>query len=225
MSLPLLILSLACGSGGSSATTPEVLSAAAQKTTIASFEALGAHILESRSEITTAREGVEDSLVSEVTRLRWQDDDHWQWVRERDGSRLSEVRVFDGVAWAASGAAALRRRPDPEPLRASLALDADPWVATMGTAESRIGYTEAGEEEVEGRKVWRYVLSLLPGVSGGRKSRDVLAVEGQVWIDQATAVRLAGDVTVQTKSRDQTRNTHLRFTVTRIGGDAGVEPP
>ena len=176
MSLPLLILSLACGDAGSSATTPEVLSAAASKTTIASFAALGAHILESRSEITTAREGVADEVIQEVTRLRWQDDDHWQWVRERGESRLSEVRVFDGLAWTATGDAALRRRPDPEPLRAALRLDADPWVATVGTAESRIGYVEAGEEEVEGRKVWRYTLSLLPGVSGGRKSRDVLAV-------------------------------------------------
>lgn len=225
MSLPLLMLILACGDRASAPSTPEALSAAAGKTTIASFEALGSHILESRTEITTERDGVEAATVNEITRLRWQDDDHWQWVREREGARLSEVRVFDGVAWTASGRADLRKRPDPEPLRAELALDADPWAAAMGTSESRVGYTQVGEEEVEGRKVWRYSLSLLPGVSGGRKSRDVLLIEGQVWIDQATAVRLAGDVTVQTKSRAQRRTTHLRFTVTRIGGDAGVEAP
>ncbi len=225
MSLLLLLLSLACADRSPEGVNSEALASAARKTTVASFSALGPHILEAHTEVVTGRPAGQTSTVKNTSRLRWQDDRHWQWIRERDGTRLSEVRVFGGKAWSSVGAGGLKARPDAEPLRAELGLDADPWVSALGAAESRILYTEGGEEDIEGRKVRRYNLALVPGAAAGRRSRDVLSVEGQVWIDETTAVRLAGDVTLRTTSRDQTRTTRLQFAATRIGGDAGVEAP
>lgn len=225
MNLLLLLLSLACPDRSLEGANSQALAVAAQETTVATFLALGPHILEAHTEVVTERPEAPTTTVKNTSRLRWQDDRHWQWIRERDGARLSEVRVFGGKAWSAVGTAGLKARPDAEPLRAELGLDADPWVAALGAAESRILYTEAGEEDIEGRKVWRYLLALSPGTAGGRRSRDVISVDGQVWIDQTTAVRLAGDVTLKTTSRDQTRTTRLQFAATHIGGDAGVEAP
>ena len=218
-----LLLLAACRSGGQSPV--DAAPAAAAKTTFASSEALGAHVMQSRSETTIEREGVAAATVKETMVLRWQDDDHWQLVREREGARLSEVRVWEGHAWQADGRGPFRDRGDAEPLRAELSVHADPWQDVLASNADRVGYVDSGEEDIEGRKVWRYELQLLPGAPGAGKSRDVLGVEGQVWIDQATAVRLAGDLTVRARSRDQIRSTHLQFSMSRIGGDAQVEPP
>ena len=224
MSLLLLLLSLACRREAPAEAPADAFPVAAARTTFASAEALGAYVLESHAEITTER-GEHTDTVKETTRLRWKDADHWQWEHSRDGVRLSEVRVWDGAAWAAEGTGGFLPRDDAEPALAELRLQADPWATALGPNAERVSYTEAGEEDIEGRRVWRYTLGLSPGAPGGRKSRDVLAVEGQLWIDQATAVRLAGDLTVKFRFREQVRTTHLRFAMAGIGGDAAVEPP
>lgn len=224
MSLLLLLCSFACRNDAPEAVPAEAFPAAASRTTFASAEALGAYVLEAHVETTEERPG-DTSTVQETSRLRWQDADHWQWERERGGERLTEARVWDGEAWVATDRGRFEKRPDAEPLFADLRQQADPWAAALGTNADRVSYTEAGEEDIEGRKVWRYTLGLTPGPPGGRRSRDVVAIDGQLWIDQATAVRLAGDVTLKARFRDTVRTTHLRFAMTGLGGDPAVAPP
>ncbi len=221
----LLPLFFACDPVGPAADPPEVFPVAAAQTTFASAEALGAYVSEAHREITTTREGAEPTVLRELTRLRWQSEDRWQWLEMRDGVRVSEVRVWDGVAWRSAAAGIFRRQADPASARADLVLSGDPWSRVLGTAAARVGYRDAGEEDIEGRKVWHYRLALLPNETPGRKSRDVTRVEGQVWIDQVTAVRLAGELTVETTFRTQRKSTRLRFAMTNLGGDVGAEPP
>lgn len=220
----LLLLSLACSSGGAPPAAPESYPQAAMGTTFASTEALGAYILESHVDTTTVR-GAHSEDVSETTRLRWQDSDHWQWEDVRDGKRLTEVRVWEGVAWRAQGAGELERQRDPATSFTDLRLHSDPWTEALGTFVDRVAYTQAGEEDIESRKVWRYTLGMLPAPPGSGRSRELLSLEGQLWIDQITAVRLAGDLTMQARFRDQVRTTHLRFAMASLGADAGVEAP
>lgn len=221
----LLLLLLACDEGRPEPLAPEVFPEAAERTTFASSEALGAYVMEAHSEVTTTREGGPSQLVREVTRLRWQSEDEWQWQELREGELISEVRVWQGVAWRRSGNGELRRQADSASARADLTLSADPWSAALGTSASRVEYRDPVEEDIEGRKVWRYRLALRPNDAPGRRSRDVTRVEGQVWIDQATAVRLAGELTIETTFRSRRTSTQLRFAVTNLGGKAGVEPP
>lgn len=223
--LLLLPLLLACNEGGPAAQPPEVFPVAADRTTFASSEALGAYVLEAHREVTTTRGEAPPSTITEVTRLRWQSEDQWQWQELRDGEPVSEVRVWEGVAWRRSGSGEFRRQSDVASARADLTLSGDPWSGTLGTASSRVEYRDAAEEDIEGRKVWRYQLALRANEAPGRKTRDVTRVEGQVWIDQETAVRLAGELTVETTFRSQRKSTQLRFAVSNLGGKAGVERP
>jgi hypothetical protein len=221
----LLPLLLACNEDGPPVQPPEVFPEAAARTTFASAEALGAYVLEAHRKITTTRASGETTVVTELSRLRWQSEAQWQWLEMRDGARVSEVRVWEGTAFRASGSGLFRRQLDVAGARGDLTVSGDPWSRSLGTAADRVSYDEAREEEIEGRKVWHYRLGLLLSDSPGRKARDVLGVEGQVWIDQQTAVRLAGDVTVETTFRSQRKRTQLRFAMTNLGGNAAVEAP
>ncbi len=182
-------------------------------------------MLEARIETTHTTEGGQPEVSEELTRLRWQDADHWQFVRERADTLLSETRVWDGELWTATRDRELRRGRDAEVARVGLAQQSDPWERTLGPTGSRIAYIELGTENVENRTTRHYRLELTPSPPGARKGQEVLGVEGQVWIDEETAVRMAGDVTVSTRKKGGLTARHLRFSMSRVGGDAGVQAP
>ncbi len=164
-------------------------------------------------------------MTEELTRLRWQDAEHWQFVRERAGDLLSESRVWDGQLWTATRDRELRRGRDAEVARVGLAQQADPWERTLGPTAANVAYIDLGTEIVENRTTHHYRLDLVPTPAKVRKGQEVVGVEGQVWIDEETAVRMAGDVTVTTRKKGGLTMRHLRFSMSRVGGDAGVEPP
>lgn len=145
-------------------------------------------------------------------------------IRGRDGLRAEELRVWDNLAWHAAGRAPFSSKGDGEPFRATLASSWDPWHETLGNFSSSIAFREVGTEQVEGRTAAVYTLEPIPNAPS-RKSAQFMGVEGQVWIDQATAARIVGDVTLRTKHHERERTVSLRFSVTEIGGNPGVEPP
>lgn len=219
-----LLLTLSCADATPDQ-PPVTLDVAAERTTFATSEALGAYVLEARVATTHAPDGAAATTTEELTRLRWQDDDHWQYVRERSGETLSETRVWDGEVWKAGRGGVLAKGGDTEVARVELGQQADPWNRTLGPLASRIQLTDAGEEIVETRRVRRYQLSLKPAAPTGRKTTEVVGVEGQVWIDEATAVRLAGEVTLSTRGKRALTTRTLRFSMSAIGGQAGVPAP
>ena len=224
MTALLLLLSLGCRSATPAADAPVAMSVASAKTTLASADALGAYVLEAHEDVTVDR-GASSTTVHDTTRLRWANAGQWSWERGREGKPVSEVRVWDGVAWQSHGEGPLRRRGDAAPALAELTRDADPWKGAIGVNEDRVVYTEAGHEDIEGRKVLRYTLGLAESAASGRRSREVQEIAGEVWVDEATAVRLAGDVTLKVRFREQVTTTHLRFSMSNIGGDAQIAPP
>ncbi len=225
---PLLVLwSLGCADAPTTA-EPVALPVAAERTTFASAEALGAYVLEARTQTTTTPAGGEASVVEETTRLRWRDDEHWQYVRERGGERLSETLVWEGEVYKAGRSGERRRSGDSEVARMELGQQADPWARTLGPLSSRVSLTEAGEEIIETRRVHRYALGLTPESPAGgspRKARTVSGVEGQVWIDEATAVRLAGELVLTTETEGTVTQKRLRFSMSALGGDPAVPSP
>lgn len=201
------------------------LPAAAGETTFASAEALGAYVLEARIMTTHTPDGGQPDVSEELTRLRWQDADHWQFVRERADTLLSETRVWDGQLWTATRDRELRLGHDAEVARVGLGQQSDPWARTLGPTAAQIAYIDLGIENVENRTTHQYRLELAPSAPGARKRQEVVSVEGRVWIDEETAVRMAGDITVSTQKKGGLTTRHLRFSMSRVGGDAGVHPP
>lgn len=222
-SLLLLLLTLLACDAPAPAPEVEAFPVAARRVTFATLESLGPHRLDARITRTTQVEGAPPSEEDESISLRWQDADHWQVSRRRDDKPVGEVRAWEGSAWLSSRGGPLRLHGDAEPFRAALAAEWDPWAAALGSYADHIGFREVGEELVEGRKARLYALELLDAVGG--KGREVERVEGRVWIDELTAVRLVGDLAVDAVHRGKRRGVRLRFAVVEIGGDPGVASP
>lgn len=219
-----LLVTLGCADAPAPV-APVTLDVAADRATFATAEELGAYVLEARVVTTHEPDGGDVTTTEELTRLRWQDDMHWQYVRERAGERLSDTRVWEGEVWRAGRSGQLRAGGDAEVARMELGRQADPWERTLGPLASRVQLTEVGEDNVETRRAHRYQLSLKPAPPTSRKSTEVTGVEGQVWIDEATAVRLAGEVTVTTRGKRARTTRQLRFSMSAIGGQAEVPAP
>ena len=65
----------------------------------------------------------------------------------------------------------------------------------MEPFEGRIDLQPAGDGLIEGRTAWHYTVALLPAPTNARDTRTTLSsLQGSVWIDKTTAVRLLAEV-------------------------------
>lgn len=242
------LLLAACGGGGQDAPPP--LPVAAEEATFASVAALGSfHLQAAVNRTITAGTTVQPS--EETVEIRWRDQDHWSYRHGRDGRIRSEVVVWEGVAWSSAGGDPLERKGDAEPYRVQLASVWDPWAWGLESLAAAVAYDEGALELTDGRRLLRHTLSLAPPppepAKPGRKHAKAeaaegeappaataakprrgwtaTAVQGDVWIDEATAVRLQGKVTVDAASGGRTQRVELLFSVNGIGVDPGVSPP
>jgi hypothetical protein len=224
-SFVLLTLLLSCDRPAAERPAPAPTPAVALETTLATVAGLGSHRLEARTTTTVEREGGAAEEDEESFSLRWTDIDHWQVVRRHGERVLQDVRVFEGIAWSSRNARPFEKRGDPAPYLADLTVGWDPWKQAFGSWSDAIGFRAAGTEDIEGRPALVYALEPLSGGASADRSRGVVAVEGRVWIDEATAVRLVGDARVVVRQRGRERSIHLRFSVSQIGGESGAELP
>lgn len=215
---------LACSGGGTPTPAP-VLAEASTRVTFGTVAELGAHVLEAslRQETTTGDAAPE--VTASTFRLRWRDEDHWSAERTVNGVRADRMVVWDGAGWTSNGEARWRKEADAEPLRVQLAHTWDPWEVATELFPDRITYTEAGGEEVEGRRVRAYTLSLGPAPAKSRRVWEPTALAGSVWVDEGTAVRLLVDLTGEAVSGRQKRVIELKLAVHGIGMDPGITPP
>lgn len=222
-----LFLLLAC-SGGEPAVSPP---AAAQKTTFTTLRDLGSFRLGSSLERSVRYGESAPEVTLTASELAWQDPDHFAYTRLRDQRVESRLVVYDGVGWLSTGTGPWSRRGDPEPLRAQVARGWDPWTEAVGGFEDDFVFTDVGRDEVDGRRARRFELSLAPppataGKAPRRRSGWVTtAVGGEVWVDEATALRLQARVQVEAEMRGQAQSITLLMSVTSVGGDVGVTPP
>lgn len=218
-----LLALLACGSPERSTDEPIALTAAAEKTTFSGVAALGSFHLSASVRRTDTVEGRPPAESGETMEIRWQDADHWSQVAARDGRVHTDVRVWDGVAWVV-GKTGLEKKGDPERYRIQLATVWDPWTWGLERAAEDIKSVMGPVELLDGRRAVRYTLALAD-LKKGHRSWTPTAVSGDVWIDEATAVRMRGQVRVEATGDKRTRTTELLFTIGSIGADPAVVRP
>lgn len=220
-----LLILLACGDPPATVEDVAPLVPASSKVTFATVEELGPHRLDATIDRTTLVPDQNPLTTKEVIAVRWQDPDHWQARRSRDGAPIDQIVVWDHTAWEAVGKGKLVNRGDAEPFRVQLAATWDPWAAALESASEHVALTAAALEDVDGRRAWRHTVSVIPLAENVHANWRVTAADGEVWIDERTAVRLVGKVHVSSEGKDRNREVLLQFAVSRIGQDAGVTDP
>lgn len=230
---------------------PLTLEAASEQVTFASIEQLGPHRSLATLERVESHAGRETSRHTESVDIRWESWDRFQYRRDVDGRPVSESVVSDGQAWHRRQGGRWSLIADPETHRQQLRLTWNAWEQAVGPFGDRMALTRVGLEPVEGRRAIRYTLSLTPSVAeqasssssasssasvvgeGGKSSRrrrpsasfEPTSLSGVVWVDEATAVRLTGQVTGTLARADYTRTLSLQLARTGIGLSQDITPP
>jgi hypothetical protein len=214
---------LACSGAPEAVSVP--LPVAADRATFATVAGLGSYRLQATVRRSTGGEGASPVVSTELVELRWKDADQWSYVQRRDDRVRSEVLVFGGIAWRGDGDGPLERKGDAEPYRVQLAGTWDPWAWAMEGLASGLELVPAGSELVDGRRALRHTVAALPPPEKPKRGWTVTAAEGDVWIDEATAVRLVGNVRVEATSGARTQEVTLAFSIEGVGLDPDVSPP
>ncbi len=221
--LPSTILSACDAEAPEAVPQAEAFTQSATQVTFASLESLGSHRLDARIRTTATVEGMPPKEAEETVSLRWRDADHWQVSRRRDGMPVTDIVAWEGRAWTSTGGGPLADQGDAEPYRADLSVGWDPWRRALGSVADQLAFRPLGTESIEGRPARLYAVESAQPAGG--KGRRIERVEGRVWIDELTSVRLVGDLTLATEHRGRTQQVRLSFAVAGIGEDPGVSPP
>ena len=231
--------SVGCGPSGPSALD---LGDASQEVQFESVDALGPHLYLAsiRHRITRSDGSTERS--DEAVEIRWQDWDTFTFRRVVDAQLQSAVVTVDGRPWSLRSKGRWERREDAEPYRLDLRQSWNAWQQALEPFDGRIDFEEEGTELFEGRVVRRYAVSLAPepeevaeerGKGKRRRKRrhkpakpvTLVALEGRVWVDEGTAVRLQAEVSGELEQRGRRRTVELQLTRSGIGLPQEIEPP
>ena len=116
------------------------------------------------------------------------------------------------------------RRPDAEPYRVQLRQKWNVWERVTRPFEAGLSFISVGEEPIEGRSGHRYqlVFSDVKDVQSGLRPESI---EGDIWVDTETAVRLLGDIRAQLTSEGYTKVMSLKLSRTDINTLEPIRSP
>ncbi len=173
----------------------EQLLEASRQVSFGDISNLGPHRLEASINRAVILDGVRDERGKEQVQLVWRDWDNFQLARRRDGVIISQVLVDGGKARVRRPDGRLEAVGDVEPHRVELRMAWDVWSLGLSVFEGSMLLEHMGDSELDGRVASQYRVGLPAGE--GLRTRRVVAdqLEGSVWIDEATAVRLMAEVT------------------------------
>ena len=204
---------------------PEERVAAADRAILASAAELGSY--QSTASVLrtwTGKEGATRSLKEDFE-LRWEDPDRWSLILSRDGRQTQRAVVFGGVPYLSIGDRPLERRGDAEPLRVQLAAAWNPWEQAIQPFADQLGYVEAREDLWEGRAVRVFTLSAKAPPPKSRPSWVIREVQGEVWLDEATSVRLKADLKIGAQGKKEALEMVFSLQVTGIGSPTSLTDP
>ena len=190
----MLWLWLACtGEDSTNVVEPsKTLLTASQEVIFASTEVLGPHRFRSVYTHTEFHGEDERNTHREVLSIDWMDWDHWQATHMVDDDIVMQVIIMDSQCLEQVSGKFVKR-PDGEPYRVQLRSMWNQWDSIMLHFEPHSTWTDNGTSTMEDRTVHHYtaVFKEPQNSTVGLTPRELKA---QVWVDEQTAVRLAGTV-------------------------------
>ena len=205
---------------------PEVtLAEASEQVTFASVETLGAHTYLATSTRAEMRRGREISYHEEMVEIRWQDWDNFSHRRSVDERPVADIVVVDGTAWSRRLGGPWKQKGDAESSRVQLKTTWDSWEQTISSFGDLVVMTEGDTEPVEGRAARHYTLSLSDLPPAGDGATYPLALAGDLWVDEASAVRLTGTLEGSLGREGYRRQVKIQIVRTAIGMPQNITLP
>lgn len=177
------------------------LDQAAETTTIKTLDSLGPHRMQADIQRKKRNEGAVVEQSDEQLLIVWQDWDNFRIRRVRDSKVVEHVLVVKGNPYTLGPEGRLAPTDDAEPYRGELRLSWDPWEQAMDPFLERLKLDSPVPETLEGRGVTNYTVTLAPRSELEKKTPKTLdkgflptVMAGNVWVDQATALRLKADL-------------------------------
>lgn len=201
------------------------LAQASEQVTFASVENLGPHTYLATSSRTETRLGRELSHHEEEVEIRWEDWDNFAHQRTVDGRTVSEVIVSEGVAYSRRLGGPWKRRSDAESKRVELKTTWNAWEQSASAFGDQLIMTEVTADEIEEREARHFTLSLSAIPYEGDGAIAPLALSGDLWVDEASAVRLIGQLDGVLGSDGYRRQLKLQIARTSIGRAQDITPP
>ena len=190
----ILWLWLACtGEDSTKVVEPErTLLTASQEVIFASTELLGPHRFRSVFEQTEFHGEDVRNTHREVLSIDWMDWDHWQATHMVEDDVVMQVIVMDTQCLEQVSGKFIKR-PDGEPYRVQLRSMWNQWDSIMRHFEPYSVWTDNGPSVMEGRTVHHYT-AVFTEPQNAVVGLTPMELDAQVWVDEQTAVRLAGSV-------------------------------
>ncbi len=219
-------LLLSCG-GADDAAGP-TLEVVSDQITFKSVESLGAHhMLATVSRTDLWDDGGQDDH-EETAELAWNNWDSFHMRRVVNGATLSEIIVEEGRAYSRSKGSGWQTEIDAEPARLQVQTTWNVWATAMDLFSGRVQYTEGETSVVDGRPARRFAVVLSPLAQGQRirsGSMTPVSIEGEVWLDEGTAVRLSANVRATATRKGLSRTIHIHLRRSGVGQAQTITPP
>ncbi len=219
---------LLLASCGGDEKAPPTLDVVASEITFKSVERLGPHHLlatiEQEDDWTNGGREAHD----ETMELAWNNWDSFHLRRVVRGSTMGETIMSEGSAFSRNRNTRWKAEMDSEPARLRVQRNWNVWDTAMEVFDGRILLTETESSIVDGRAVQGFKVSLAPLPPGTRiRSGNLtpVSIEGEVWLDEATAVRLSADVTAKAEQDGLTRTVVLHLRRSAVGEEHTIVRP
>ena len=209
----------ACGGDKPTSAPEDSLLMASESATFENVARLGPH----RFQATTTRESPEGEYkTTEEVRMAWADWDNFQLQRYRNERLRAENRVLHGKAYAKSGNGRFRQARDAELYRVEMRHSASSWGQVLEPFTGRVLVQSEENAMFNGRPAQRYTLSLEEAPNPS-KGHIPLALNGEMWIDETTAIRLYGRLSGRyLKNGDKRKETLIALELNRT--EIGIVP-
>ncbi len=178
--------------------SPPSLKDVSEQITFKSITNLGPHHMMSTITRTEQWEDGEEDEHSETIELTWNNWDAFHFRRLVDGKTMFESLVYDGQGYSRTQGATWTAALDPEPICLGLRTTWNVWKSAFDTFGDRIEYDEVSQSVVDTRAARQFRVMLAPAPEGKRIRRSrpqPETIQGSVWIDEQTGVRLSASVT------------------------------
>jgi hypothetical protein len=209
---------------------PPTIEGVSQKITFDSVSSLGPHYSIGSIQRRNIRPGTDDFEQSESIEIAWNSWESFHFQRGVDGEPTFEAIVHEGTSSTRNGRGRWKTTSDGENARLDVYTAWNTWDEALAGFQGRIGFEPLGETIIDGRPAKRFSLVLLPkpATSKRRKKGHGMQphrLEGEVAIDQATAVRLRATVHAVSKQGNLVRHTKFNIRRSGIGEIQSIEAP